>query len=199
LLPVLPLRNSFPPDITVDPVLTALEDAYLKGFDINIEKAYPNMRKNALEMAEGEDSKNGKGLLVMKSTLENGNFVGDPVETQKKVKTILSTEYNNYDGGIPGNDNAGQTSAWYVFSAMGFYPVSPGSGEYQLSSPIFSEVELNLNPKYYPGEKFKITTDNPANFSTFNTVHLNHKENGFVLRHEDIRLGGQLKFSNSKR
>lgn len=127
------------------------------------------------------------------------NFLGDHVETQKKVKNILTTEYNNYDGGIPGNDNAGQTSAWYVFSAMGLYPVAPGSGEYQLSSPIFNEVELTLNPKYYPGKRFTIIAEDQDSFNTYNTVKLNNKENPFVLKHEDLRFGGKLKFSNSKR
>ncbi|MDO8929713.1 MAG: glycoside hydrolase family 92 protein, partial [Bacteroidota bacterium] len=125
------------------------------------------------------------------------NYLGDPAETQRKVKNILATEYNAFDGGIPGNDDSGQTSAWYVFSAMGFYPVSPGSGEYQLSSPIFTEVEFNLNPKYYPGKKFKITIDNQDTSQTFDKVKLNGKESQFVLKHEDIRKGGKLEFSNS--
>ena len=309
-LPNLPMRNSYNPAMTGDHANMALADAYLKGFDINIDRAYPYMLKNAFEIAEGEDYKNGKGRRGIKLTLENGsissedslnvafdnhrqvspaieyamtdfvlsrvaekygkiedagvlykhgrdyltneipmqqlllvsqgaagssdligdkkrvrskldelfhaggywqsnelyytipylyNYVGDPLETQKKVKNILSTEYNNYDGGIPGNDNAGQTSAWYVFSAMGFYPVSPGSGEYQLSSPIFSEVELNLNPKYYPGKRFRITTDNPDSLSTFNMVKLNDKNSEFLLKQEDLRGGGELRFSNSKK
>ena len=125
------------------------------------------------------------------------NYLGNPVKTQETVKNILATEYTNYDGGIPGNDDSGQMSAWYVFSAMGFYPVSPGSGEYQLSSPIFSEVELNLNPKYYPGGKFTISLDDPDTYKTFNRTELDGKEISFVIRHEDLRKGGQLKFSNS--
>ncbi|MDP2337822.1 MAG: glycoside hydrolase family 92 protein [Bacteroidota bacterium] len=127
------------------------------------------------------------------------NNSGDPVETQKKVKNILATEYTNFDGGIPGNDDSGQTSAWYVFSAMGFYPASAGSGEYQLSSPIFSEVELNLDPKYYPGKKFTISLDDPDTYKTFNRVELNGKDSPFVLKHEDIRKGGKLKFSNTEK
>ncbi|MDP3644580.1 MAG: glycoside hydrolase family 92 protein [Bacteroidota bacterium] len=125
------------------------------------------------------------------------NDSSNPVETQKKVKNILTTEYTCYDGGIPGNDDAGQTSAWYVFSAMGFYPVSPGSGEYQLSSPIFSEVQLNLNPKYYPGKKFRISINDQDTYKTYNKVELNGKESQFVLKHEDIWKGGDLKFSNT--
>jgi putative alpha-1,2-mannosidase len=87
-------------------------------------------------------------------------------------------------------------SAWYAFSAMGFYPVSPGSGEYQVSSPVFNEVKLNLNPKYYPGGKFTISQGDPDTYKPFSKVELNGNEIPFVLKHEDIRKGGKLKFSN---
>ena len=127
------------------------------------------------------------------------DHLSDPVETQKTVKNILANEYTCYDGGIPGNDDSGQLSAWYVFSAMGFYPGSSGSDEYQLSSPIFSEVELNLNPKYYPGKQFRITLDDPDTYKTFNQVELNGKSVPFILMHEDISKGGKLKFSNSEK
>lgn len=127
------------------------------------------------------------------------NFIGDPVETQRKVKGILANDYNNYEGGIPGNDHGGQTSAWYVFSAMGFYPFSTDNGQYQLSSPIFSEVTLNLNPKYYPGKELKIITDQNDTSGTFNTVKLNDKNINFVLTQEEIRAGGKLEFSNANR
>jgi len=124
------------------------------------------------------------------------NFLGDYTATQKTVKNIMASEYNNFDGGIPGNDDSGQMSAWYAFSAMGFYPASPGSGEYQISSPIFNEVKLNLNPKYYPGGKFTISQSDPDTYKTFSKVELNGTEIPFVLKHEDIRKGGKLKFSN---
>jgi putative alpha-1,2-mannosidase len=126
------------------------------------------------------------------------NLVSDPAETQLKVKQILASDYNNYDGGIPGNDLGGQLSAWYVFSAMGFYPLSTALGHYQLSSPIFSEVKLNLDPDYYPGKGLKIVTDKKDATGTFNTVKLNDKKIDFVLTQEDIRAGGALEFSNEK-
>ena len=124
------------------------------------------------------------------------NYLGLPAETQKRVKNILNSEYTAFYGGIPGNDDSGQTSAWYVFSAMGFYPVSPGSGEYQLSSPIFSTVELNLNPKYYPGKKFKISVGKAETDSIYNHVELNGSKCDFVIKHEEIKSGGKLVFSN---
>jgi predicted alpha-1,2-mannosidase len=127
------------------------------------------------------------------------DYLSDPEETQNRVKSNLATEYTCYDGGIPGNDDSGQTSAWYVFSAMGFYPVSPGSSEYQLSSPIFNKVELNLNPKYYPGKRFKISVDDQNTYKAFNQAELNGQKIPFILKHEDISKGGRLKFSNSEK
>jgi len=79
---------------------------------------------------------------------------------------------------------------------MGFYPGSSGSDEYQLSSPIFSEVELNLNPKYYPGKQFRISLSDPNTYNAFKRVELNGKEIPFVLKQEDIMKGGKLNFSN---
>ena len=125
------------------------------------------------------------------------NNSDDPVERQRKVKSILKNDYTCFDGGIPGNDNSGLKSAWYVFSAMGFYPASTDSGDYQLSSPIFSKVEFNLNPKYYPGKQFRIIADNEDNYETYNKALLNGKDVPFVLKQQDIKVGGELKFSNT--
>jgi len=143
------------------------------------------------------------GNIWMPDSVEYKSYIpyqfdqkSDPVETQKNVKNILANDYTCYDGGIPGNDLSGQLSAWYVFSAMGFYPDLSGTGEYQLSSPIFSEIDLNLNTKYYPGGKFKFTLDDENTYKTFNHVELNGKSIPFVITHENIKTGGTLKFSN---
>ncbi len=340
-LPIFPMWNSYTSAMVGDHANTALGDAYTKGFDIGIDKAYPYMRKNAFEASEGEDFKNGKGRRGMKSYLQYGyipledsikeafhkneqvsrtleyamtdyvlskvaekygktddakilaqhaqnyqlvfddntksmrgkyingtwsneynpnsrasyltegtplqhmwfvphdipglfdligtkeqvhekldelfnsgeywqanepchhipylyNFLDDYITTQKTVKNILATEYRLYDGGIPGNDDSGQMSAWYVLSAMGFYPVCPGTGEYQLSSPIFEEVKLNLDSKYYPGKTFTLKLNDKDTYAPFSKVELNGKEIPFVLKHDEIRNGGTLKFSGKK-
>jgi len=155
------------------------------------------------DMLKSLKLKSEQGGLITDSILKNSsvpyqyNNSSDPVGTQKKIKNILQNEYTAYDGGIPGNDNSGQKSAWYVFSAMGFYPDFTESGEYQLSSPIFSKVELNLNPKFYRGKQFRISLDNADTYKTFNKVELNGKEISFVLKQKDILNGGKLKFSNT--
>jgi predicted alpha-1,2-mannosidase len=72
------------------------------------------------------------------------NFTNAPWKTQRVVRTILEEEYTDGPGGLSGNDDAGQMSAWYVFAAMGLYPLDPVSGEYQLSAPLFDRVTVQL-------------------------------------------------------
>ncbi|MGM0620276.1 MAG: GH92 family glycosyl hydrolase [Bacteroidota bacterium] len=122
------------------------------------------------------------------------NYSGDWQETQKTVKNLLRTEYDIGPGGLPGNDDAGQISAWYVFSSMGFYPVCPGSNEYQLSSPIFEKVTLNLDKKYYKAGQFVLEATPENQFETFSTVKLNGKEIKPAITHENLQNGGKLEF-----
>ena len=72
------------------------------------------------------------------------NYVGAAPKTQKIVHKILETMYNDTPDGIAGNEDCGQMSAWYILSAMGFYPVTPGLPIYNIGSPIFDKVTINL-------------------------------------------------------
>ncbi|WP_242157810.1 GH92 family glycosyl hydrolase [Aestuariivivens sediminis] len=72
------------------------------------------------------------------------NYSGQSWKTQALVKQIMQTEYSNDVGGLSGNDDAGQMSAWYVFAAMGFYPVAPSVPEYVISGPHFDKITINL-------------------------------------------------------
>ena len=72
--------------------------------------------------------------------------VGRPDKAAKWIRHIMDTEYRDIPGGLAGNDDAGQMSAWYVFSAMGFYPVCPGLPEYWLGEPIFDKVTIHTAP-----------------------------------------------------
>lgn len=78
------------------------------------------------------------------------NYVGKPHKTQEKVHEILTTLYHNAPDGISGNEDCGQMSAWYVLSSLGFYPVTPGSNEYILGTPLFDKATINLEN----GEQF---------------------------------------------
>lgn len=115
--------------------------------------------------------------------------------TQQTVKHLLKSEYTTTAGGLSGNDDSGQLSAWYVFSAMGFYPVCPGSNEYQLSSPAFRKVTLKLDKKFYSGGSFVLETSGNNSDSIFSSVNLNGKKTGTILNHNDLKKGGKLVFT----
>ncbi len=167
----------------------------------------PHDVKGLIELMGGKETFHSKlSELVDKKEYWHGNepshqipymfnYVDDWEKTQQTVKNILKTEYGAGPGGLAGNDDAGQMSAWYVFGAIGFYPVCPGSNEYQLSSPVFEKVTLNLDKKYYPGGKFVLTEDPGNNYNAFSSVKLNGKESGTLITHEDIQKGGKLSFS----
>ncbi len=88
------------------------------------------------------------------------NYAGQPWKTQTRVRQICSVLYTNAPGGICGNDDCGQMSAWFVFTAMGFYPVDPVSGNYILGSPLFDKVTLKLNSKFAKGREFTVVAKN---------------------------------------
>lgn len=118
------------------------------------------------------------------------NYTPSPWKTQREVRKILAEEYSSGPGGLGGNDDAGQMSAWYLFAAMGFYPVNPVSGEYLLSSPIFDRVTITL-PK---GKKFEIISYK----STAKAQYIKQVKwkgvalNRNFIRYADIMKGGKL-------
>jgi len=123
-------------------------------------------------------------------------YAGKPWLTQKWVRRILSSAYHNDVNGIVGNDDVGQMSAWYVLSAMGFYPVCPGDNTYILGSPLFSKVTLRLDPKWHKGETFMVIAKNQAaNHYYVQSAKLNGTS---LLRawitHSEIVSGGTLEF-----
>ena len=90
------------------------------------------------------------------------NYIGRNDKTQRVVRHILDTEYNDTPGGLSGNDDAGQMSAWYIFSSLGFYPVCPGTPYYQLATPTFRRATINLEN----GRQFVIQRPTPSPLQT---------------------------------
>ena len=102
----------------------------------------------------------------------------------------MREEYSDGPGGLSGNDDAGQMSAWYIFAAMGFYPLNPVSGEYQLCSPLFDRVVIKL-----PGnKKLEIVCNKKMNSNAFiNRIKWNGKiHNKNFISYSDIMKGGKL-------
>ncbi len=121
------------------------------------------------------------------------NLAGQPWKTQEKVRQIMSTLYSDQPDGLSGNEDCGQMSAWYVFSAMGFYPFNPASGEYQLGSPLFDTIEIALPDK----KRFSIETINNSETNLYiQKVTLNGETlTGTSLRHSDLIQGGEMKIT----
>jgi predicted alpha-1,2-mannosidase len=89
------------------------------------------------------------------------NYVGEPSRTAERVRLIADSLYNDTREGLCGNDDCGQMSAWYVFSTIGFYPVNPASGEYEIGSPLFTKVIIHTgNAKSFTIEARNVSTTN---------------------------------------
>ena len=119
------------------------------------------------------------------------NRAGKPWRTQYWVRQILKTQYNTTPNGLAGNEDAGQMSAWYVFSSMGLYPLNPASAEYEIGSPLFEETTLHL-PN---GKRFKISTQNNSDTNIYiQSATLNGQNfNRTAISHKTILSGGELK------
>ena len=88
------------------------------------------------------------------------NYAGAPWKTQKWVREIMTKSYGAGPDGLVGNEDVGTMSAWYVFSAMGFYPVAPGQLIYPLGSPVFDKITIHLSQFLYEGKDFVIIVRN---------------------------------------
>ena len=118
--------------------------------------------------------------------------IGKSEYTQMMVHHIMNTEYNDTPGGLSGNDDAGQMSAWYVFSAIGFYPVCPATPYYYIGTPSFDKVTFNLEN----GKKFEIQAHGVGDNAFYiQKTLLNGKPmSAYQLSHDDILNGGNLHF-----
>ena len=121
------------------------------------------------------------------------NYAGKPYITQEKIRLILTKLYKPTPDGYCGDEDNGQTSAWYVFSALGFYPVTPGINQYVIGTPLFKKSTLHLNN----GKTFTISSkNNSKNNFYIQSAKLNDKnyKNTFI-NFEDIQKGGSFKFN----
>ena len=120
------------------------------------------------------------------------NWTNDPWKTQARVRMIMETMYGNTEDGLCGNDDAGQMSAWYVFSALGFYPVIPGSEDYAIGSPLVKEAVITLKDD----KKLTIRTINQSPDNVYvSKVMINGVEIiGRSINHSQIENGGEIVF-----
>jgi predicted alpha-1,2-mannosidase len=125
------------------------------------------------------------------------NLVGQPWKTQRRVREIMRVLFDDTVHGICGDEDGGAMCSWYVFSAMGFYPVCPGKPEYEIGSPVFENVRLHLQD----GKTFTIEAPgNNAKTKYIQSACLNGKPWGkTTLHHTNITAGGTLTLSMGER
>lgn len=123
-------------------------------------------------------------------------YAGKPEKTVRNVRHIMETEYLNTPGGLSGNDDAGQMSAWFVFAALGFYPVAPATPYYVVGLPLFEKTTINLEN----GKRFIIEAPEIAEGIEGDWEMLLNGElmEGFRLPHKAIMEGGTLHFRKNK-
>ena len=147
------------------------------------------------EMIAGNMGQYAHGNQPIQHMVYLYNYAGVPYKTQQKIHEITDKLYHSgiSDGkGLCGDEDNGQTSAWYVFSALGFYPVCPGTGEYIIGSPMFETSEISLEN----GKKFTVKA---RNYSTENIYIQSATLNGKIfdksfITHDQIMAGGTLEF-----
>lgn len=120
------------------------------------------------------------------------NAVDQPYKTQKYIAEVMNKLYDDTPGGICGNEDCGQMSAWYVFSAMGFYPVNPVSGQYEIGTPLFPEVKLHLEN----GKTFTVLAPAVSKENIYiQSVKIDKKNyNRSYITHQQIMSGSTVEF-----
>jgi len=120
------------------------------------------------------------------------NYGDAPWKTQERIHQIMTTLYSNQPDGLCGNEDMGQMSAWYVFSALGFYPVNPADDKYIFGTPLFNETTINLPNK----KTFTVKANNISDQNIYiQKVKLDGTDfdKGYIT-HQQIMKGGMLEF-----
>ena len=123
------------------------------------------------------------------------NYAGQPWKAQYWLREVMDKLYTPYPDGYCGDEDNGQTSAWYIFSALGFYPVCPGSGEYVMGAPLFKKAILTLEN----GKQIVLNAPDNTNENRYiRSLKMNGKEyNHNWLKHEELMDGAVLDFDMS--
>jgi predicted alpha-1,2-mannosidase len=125
------------------------------------------------------------------------NYAGKPWKTQRRIREIMEMWFDDTPLGLPGDEDGGALCSWYVFSAMGFYPVTPGNGLYAIGSPFFKKVQIKLPD----GKTFTVKADNVSKQNKYiQSAQLNGEElNRAWIKHSEITDGGTLEFKMGDR
>ena len=161
-----------------------LDSLFNQDSNITGENTSPDISGLIGQYAHGNEPSHHIGYLY--------NYAGKPWKSQEILHEIMNTQYSTAVDGLSGNEDCGQMSAWYVFSAMGFYPVNPASGNYVIGTPQFEEVTISIS-----GTKtFTIIANEVSNENIYiQSVTLNGEplERSYIS-HNEIIAGGKLIF-----
>jgi len=168
-----------------------LDGVFYTPPDVNV-GSYGGMIHEMTEMVAANMGQYAHGNQPIQHMLYLYNYAGQPWKTQARVREVMSRLYQSTPDGFCGDEDTGQMSAWYVFSALGFYPVCPGTTEYAIGSPLFDRATITLPD----GKKFIITAQaNGPQRPYIRSAKLNGATLGEAfLDHRQIVGGGELKF-----
>lgn len=166
-----------------DLMVAKLDSLFTAPSELLGDKVSPDISGLIGQYAHGNEP--GHHILYLYS------MIGKPEKGADKIREVLESMYTVQPDGLAGNEDAGQMSAWYIMSALGFYQVEPASGRYWFGSPIFDEAELTV-----PGGKFIVKSiDNSADNKYIKSVTLNGEPyDKPYITHDDIMSGGELIF-----
>ena len=164
--------------------LAASLDALFEADTAILGKRLPDVTGRLGQYAHGNEPSHGTTFLYA--------YTNEPWKTSALTKKILSCFYLNTPDGLCGNDDCGQMSAWYVFAAIGMYPMCPASGEFILTAPEFRKTTINLAN----GKKFVIRVDGNREDLYIDKIELNGEEiDRNYITYAEIMAGGDLVFS----
>ncbi len=182
---------------------------YVEGNAWNYTWFVPHDLNGLITLFGGQE----KFVKKLCQSIENGQFImnnepdiaypylftylpGEEYRTQQIVTEIINTEFKDSEDGLPGNDDCGTISAWFVFSALGIYPACPASPEYQLGIPLFEKTVIQLDNRYYSGNQFVIEAQGrqSGNETTKKIFFNGEKITDFQILHQQIVAGGKLVF-----
>ena len=156
---------------------------------------YGRMIHEMAEMQMADMGQYAHGNQPIQHMIYLYNYSGQPWKSQAKAREVMENMYSSTENGYPGDEDQGQTSSWYVLSAMGFYSVCPGTNEYVLGSPVFEKMTISLEN----GNKFIIKADGNNKSNVYiDEVFLNGEEyTKDYITYQDIMKGGEFNLKMS--
>ena len=162
-----------------------LDELFTTDSEIRGASASPDISGMIGQYAHGNEPSHHMAYLY--------NYANSPHKTQQRVREVMQRFYNATPDGLIGNDDCGQMSAWYVLSSLGFYPVNPAAGCYQLGSPLFDHAIIDVGG----GKRFEILAPSAGSkgYKYWSRVLLNGKVlHRTYIHHAEIMAGGTLHF-----